>query len=52
MEVGDLVRARHWYNNEIAIVVSIRNERICSLAMGDYVFDQSIRDLEVLSEAR
>ena len=52
MKVGDLVRARHWYNNEIAIVVSIRNEHICSVAMGDYVFDQLIKDLEIASESR
>ena len=52
MNVGDLVRAKHWHNNEIAIILSIRSDRICSVAMADFVFDQLIKDLEVLSECR
>ncbi len=57
MKVGDLVRARHWTNGEVAILLSFRirqgaagqaNHRICRVAIGDYVFDQLVSDLEVL----
>ena len=50
MQKGDLVRAKHWHNNEIAIILSIRSARICTVAIGDFVFDQLIKDLEVISE--
>ena len=50
MKVGDLVRARHWTNGEIAILLSFRKNRgLCRVAIGDYVFDQLVSDLEALS---
>jgi len=53
MIVGDLVRAKYWSKGELAIVLSIRKRSgIATLIMGDYVFDQSSRDLEVISESR
>ena len=53
MKVGDLVRARHWYNNQIGIVLSIRkNGKICCVTIDGYVFDQLVRDLEVIYEGR
>ena len=49
MQVGDLVRARHWHNDEIAILLSFRKNRgLCRVAIGDYVFDQLVSDLEVV----
>ncbi len=58
MKVGDLVRARHWHNGEVAILLSFRETydtdgygfptRICTVAIGDYVFEQLISDLEVI----
>ena len=49
MQVGDLVRARHWTDGEIAILLSFRGlTGICSVAIGDYVFEQLISDLEVV----
>ena len=49
MRVGDLVRARHWKNGEVAILLSVRkNGDICRVAIGDYVFDQLVSDLEVV----
>ncbi len=49
MKVGDLVRAKHWKNGEIAILLSFRKNRgLCRVAIGDYVFDQLVSDLEVL----
>jgi len=53
MKVGDLVKAKHWDNHLIAIVVSIRGSTgICKVMLvnGDYMFDQLIRDLEVICE--
>ena len=51
MKVGDLVRARHWHNGEIAILLSFRKRTgIAVVAIGDYVFDQLVSDLEVISE--
>ena len=55
MKVGDLVRARHWKNGEIAILLSCPKKgsrRICRVAIGNYIFDQFISDLEVISESR
>lgn len=53
MKVGDLVKARHWYSNQIGIVLSIRkNGKICSVTIDGYVFDQLVRDLEVIYEGR
>ena len=50
MQVGDLVRARHWKNGEIAILLSVRKNRgLCRVAIGDYVFDQLVSDLEAVS---
>ena len=49
MQVGDLVRARHWKNGEIAILLSVRKSGYtCRVAIGDYVFDQLVSDLEVV----
>ena len=49
MQVGDLVRARHWHNDEIAILLSFRDMTgICRVAIGDYIFEQLISDLEVI----
>ena len=49
MKVGDLVRARHWHNDEIAILLSFRKNRgLCRVAIGEYVFDQLVYDLEVV----
>ena len=51
MKVGDLVRARHWKNGEIAILLSFRKSwGICRVAIGDYIFEQLVTDLEVISE--
>ena len=53
MKVGDLVKARHWYNNQIGIVLSIRESgKICSVTIDGYIFDQLVRDLEVIYEGR
>ena len=53
MKVGDLVKARHWYNNQIGIVLSIRESgKICSVTINGYIFDQLVRDLEVIYEGR
>ena len=49
MKVGDLVRARHWTNGEVAILLSVRkNGSICRVAIGDYIFEQLVDDLEVI----
>ena len=49
VKVGDLVRARHWHNGEVAILLSFRDTTgICSVAIGDYVFEQLVEDLEVI----
>ncbi len=50
MKVGDLVRARHWHNGEVAILLSFRGSwsQICTVALGDYVFEQLVDDLEVI----
>ena len=54
MKVGDLVRARHWHDSAIGIVVSIRPKTgICKVFLvcnHDYRFDQLTRDLEVICE--
>ena len=51
MQVGDLVRARHWETNFFGLIVSIRKTQICSVMMNDgNVIDQLIRDLEVICE--
>ena len=54
MKVGDLVKAKHWDNHLIAIVVSIRGSTgICKVMLVDgsgYKFDQLIRDMEVICE--
>ena len=53
MKVGDLVRARHWTNGEVAIFLGFRygfgRTEICRVAIGDYIFDQLVSDLEVVS---
>ena len=51
MKVGDLVRAGHWHDSAIGVVVSIRPTGICKvflLCKPEYRFDQLIRDLEVI----
>ena len=49
MQVGDLVRARHWHNGEIALLLSFRGvSGICSVEIGNYVFVQLVSDLEVV----
>ena len=49
MQVGDLVRARHWDNGEIALLLSLHPPYgLCRVAIGDYVFEQCIEDLEVV----
>ena len=53
MKVGSLVKAKHWSDQYIAIIVSIRQSTgICKVMLvgGDYMFDQLIRDLEVICE--
>ena len=56
MQIGDLVKARHWGAGYIGLVVSIRQKpngqpsRICSVMMNDgSVIDQLITDLEVIN---
>lgn len=49
MKVGDLVRARHWQNGEVAILLSIRGTTgVCRVAIGQYIFDQLVSDMEVI----
>ena len=49
MKVGDLVRARHWGDDVIAILLSFRDMTgICRVAIGDYIFEQLVGDLEVV----
>ena len=49
MQVGDLVTARQWKNGKVAILLSVRkNGGICRVAIGDYIFDQLVDDLEVI----
>ena len=49
MKVGDLVRSRYWTNGEVAILLSFRNNwGTCRVAIGDYIFEQLIDDLEVI----
>ena len=53
VKIGNLVRSRHWTNGEIAIILSFRETwGICTVAIGEYIFDQLISDLEVISESR
>ena len=53
MKVGDLVRAYHWQNGEVAILLSFRGSSgICRVAIGNYTFEQLVGDLEVISESR
>ena len=51
MQIGDLVKARHWGTGYIGLVVSIRPRgEICSVMMNDgSVIDQLVRDLEVVT---
>ena len=54
MQIGDLVRAKHWDVQFFALVVSIRPKgRICSVMVnGDpnHIVDQLIKDLELICE--
>ena len=54
MKVGDMVRARHWDNHLVALVLSIRPKtgicKVCLIHSLDYRFDQLIRDMEVICE--
>ena len=53
IRIGDLVKARHWHSNQIGIVLSIRKTgKICSVTIDGYIFDQLVRDLEVVNENR
>ena len=50
MQIGDLVKARHWGTGYIGLVVSIRpHGEICSVMMNDgSVIDHLVSDLEVI----
>ena len=52
IQVGDLVRAKHWERRLFALVVSIRPRgSICTVMIKgdpDHKVDQYIKDLEVL----
>ena len=55
MQVGNLVKAKHWGEGYIGLVISIRpkrngeNSEICTVMMNDGTpIDQLIRDLEVI----
>ena len=59
MEVGDLVKARHWGTGYIGLVVEIRTNfrgipnrtGVCSVMMNDgTVIDQLIKDLEIINK--
>ena len=54
MQVGDLVRAKHWKNGEIAILLSFQGSwrQTCRVAIGDYVFEFVWVDLEVVSSCK
>ena len=53
MKVGDLVKARHWYSNQVGIVLSIRKSgKFCSVTIDGYIFVLLVRDLEVIYEGR
>ena len=55
MNVGDLVTATHWGENQTAIVVDISRLDRCgvvSVHLGSYVGDYMACDLEVLNESR
>ena len=51
MKVGDLVRAYHWRNGEVAILLSF-GEFVFVVAIGNHTFDQNVEDLEVINESR
>ena len=53
MNVGDLVTATHWGENQTAIVVDVSRQNRCgvvSVYFGAYVGDYMAYDLEVISE--
>ena len=51
MKVGDLVKARYWGTGYIGIVVSIRNQYICSVMInGGDTLCQLIKDLEIINK--
>jgi len=53
MKIGDLVRARHWEEWNIGVIVSIRRTGICRVFLVsdfDYRFDVLMRDFEVVCE--
>ena len=53
MKIGDLVRARHWEDWNIGVIVSIRQTGICRVFLVSYFnyrFDVLMRDLEVVCE--
>ena len=59
MKVGDLVRAKHWHNKEIALVLTVgRNGSklvkvaLCGSFPNGFVLNQYMHDLEVISEGR
>ena len=57
IKIGDLVKARHWGEGYLGLVVSLLggNSEICTIMInGDsnYLIDQLIRDLEVVNESR
>jgi len=57
VRVGDLVRARHWHNKELALVLSLERGEIVKVALcgsfpNGFVLDQLAHDLEVISEGR
>ena len=55
MQVGDLVKARHWGSGYIGIVISIRPKpsKICRVMInGGHCCDQLMSDLEVINAGR
>ena len=53
MQVGDIVRARHWHLGEVAVVVSIGRLRVVTVKIitpeGIMEIDQLGSDLEVIA---
>ena len=53
MKIGSIVRARHWHNGEVAVVVSIGRLRVVTVRIitpnGIMEIDQLASDLEVIA---
>ncbi len=52
MQVGNIVRARHWSKEYIAIVLRLRKTTCTVLMQDGREIMQLITDLEVLNESR